>query len=117
MSRFVIIHVESAVFKIIIPVFFRDVSQNSAGISCSNCVSRDVLCYNTSGSDDGIVSNGNTGIDDAVAADPHIVPDRDSNAILITAVSGVRMQRVTGRIKTYIWCKHHIFSDTDFCYV
>lgn len=57
------------------PVRVRDCPDHTARGAGGYYIVRDVFGYNGAGSNHDIVSDGDTGVDDCVAADPDIVPN------------------------------------------
>ena len=62
---------------------FVEFSKNSARISNSETVGRDILCYDAAGSDDGVVADGYTWYYDHAGAEPAVFADVDRKVVLV----------------------------------
>lgn len=63
--------------EIILPVPFRNLSLDPAGIAKSNHIFRNIPGHNTARTDDCIISNGDTGQDHCIASNPDVPADSD----------------------------------------
>ena len=92
------IYVELPVTEIVVPVLFGYLPNDTAGIACSDNIRRDVLSDDTSGTDDRIIPDNNSGQDGYASADPYIVADCNVDSILVTGVACLGMDGMPCRI-------------------
>lgn len=79
----IVINIELTVFVIVIAVCFGNLSDYFAGIADSDDIIGNVFGDDASGADDNVLSDGDTGHDASVAADPAVISDRDVDSVFI----------------------------------
>ena len=62
-----------------------DGAQHTAWVAYGHHISRDVLCYNASCTDHGILPNGNTRHHDHASTQPTVASDADGQIVLVYA--------------------------------
>ena len=82
-SREVVIYIKLSVFVVIIAVRLGDGADHAAGISGCDDIGRNVFCHNTACPDHGIVTDGNTGHNADISAEPDVIADRDRDSVFI----------------------------------
>ena len=112
-ASLIIFDVEFPVFEVEVAVGLGDLANDVAGISDREHVVRDVLRDDGTGADDDVVSDGHARQNADVAADPDVVADRDVDAVLIAAVTGLRVERVPGGAKHDVRTGHEVVTDLD----
>ena len=110
-ASLIIFDVELPVFEVEVAVGFGDLAHDMAGISDREHVVRDVLRDDRTGADDDVVSDRHARQNADVAADPDVVADRDVDAVLIAAVTGLRVERMSGGAEHDIRTGHEVVTD------
>ena len=75
-----IIYLQITEIEFFVPV--RNLTQDSAGISHSHGICRNVPGYDAACTDDGIVTNGHTGQNNTMGTDPDIVTNADGQRVM-----------------------------------
>lgn len=65
-------------------------------VAANDDVVWNILRHHGAGSDDHIVPDAHTGVDDRLPADPHVMADGDGFAVFGAGDSRMRIQRVSG---------------------
>lgn len=94
----VIRHIEELIAIIVISVFLCNLSEYTARAAVHDDIVGDVTRHNAARTNHHIATDGHAGIDDDVAAQPDIVANGNADAILISGITGVRVNRMPRRI-------------------
>lgn len=84
------------------------------GIAADDGVGRYIFDDNGTGSDDGIVADGDARIDDGTAADPDIMADDDGFAEFFAGIAGDRIERMSRCVNVDPRRNHAIVANPDF---
>ena len=97
----------------ILTVMLADFPQNTARVSDSDNICRNILHNHTACTNDGIVPDCNTGNNHDAGSDPDIFPDVHVLIILQTLFPQLRQDRVIGSCNGHIGAEHDVISDID----
>ena len=111
------LHVDETVPEIIFPVVFPNFPEYAAGVSDSHHACGDILGDNAPGSDNGIITDGNTGQDDSARPDPDIAADMNVDIILQALPAQMRLHRMAGSRDGHIGADHHTFAHIDMAVI
>ena len=86
---------------------------NPTRISSGDDVGRNIVCDDTPGSNDTIVSYGYTRSDGNSSADPYVIPDRNRPCVFEPFVSSLDIGGVTCRIEAHVGGDEHVVAYGD----
>ena len=109
--------VKSFLFLPIGSIFLGDLPNHPAWNACGDDIVRNVFCYNGTGTDYHVVSNGDAWIDHRVAADPDIVSDMNLFSVFQLLIADDWINRMTGCVNADSWTEEYIVPDMDLGHI